>query len=374
MIDPEVLEYYLDQLQNNNYNPAARYLEGIKAASSIQNALEQMAEILHCDPDELIVTSGATESINTALKGIAFSPNPKHQRILTTAAEHAATSEVLKYLKESDDFQIDQMDLDAKGLVKVEQFAHHLKQHSYDLITAIYVNNVTGAILPVKELTDSRNRLQPSVPIHLDAVQALGKIPLNLTKLGIELASFSLHKIGAPKGIGLLYKAKNTRILPLLHGGGQQHQLRSGTENPALVNTAAFAMARAYHNLEKTNRHLRSLKNYFYEKLDAAGVNYQKISADLESEAVPEIIAIAFPELRAEPLLNILARQGIGVSIGSACSSRKSEQSNVLKSLHLANQLERHVLRISLASSNTEEEISRLVENLANALAKYAIK
>lgn len=373
-IPKEILEFYIEQLKINNYNPAARYREGIRAAESIRIAQEKIAGLLHCRPSELILTSGATESINTAIKGLVFAPNPKQKRILTSAGEHAATAETLKYLRESFDYQIDICELNPDGSLNLEQYEQFLSRNQYDLISLIAVNNVLGTILPIETAVSIRNRLQAETPIHLDAVQALGKMPFDFRIARVELASFSLHKIGTPKGIGLLYKSEDTRIVPLLHGGGQQNNLRSGTENPALVCTAAFAVTRTLEQLTKNCAFVQELKAYLFRCLDQAAVNYQRISPAEPDKAVPHIIAIAFPELRAETLLNVLSKKGIGVSIGSACSSKKSERNSVLRQLHLPGNLDQYVLRISLAETNTKEEIDQLVKKIAFALAKYAVK
>ena len=373
LINQDILDFYKKQLKENNYNPAAIYTAGIKASESIQAASKKIAEDLNCSIDEIIYTSGATESINTAIKGIAFSPNPKHKRILTSAGEHAATLETLKFLEQKCDYIIDICDLNENGQVDIEQFENYLQKNKYDLITLIHVNNVLGTINPIKEIVKLRDQYQGDLPIHLDSVQALGKILLDLHALKVELISFSLHKIGVPKGIGLLYKAKNTRIEPLIHGGGQQNNLRSGTENPALAVTAAYAINQVTINLPADLDKVRKLKEYLQQSLSKANFNYHFIIDSKQAEVVPHINAILFPDLRAETLLNVLNAENIAVSIGSACSNKKSEQNLVLRNLQLAAKMDKHILRISLSSSNSEQEIDVLVTKIAKALAKYAI-
>ncbi len=370
LIDREVVDFYAEQLIRNNYNPAARYPAAFEAAESIRESKRQMAEILSCQPEELLITSGATESINTALKGIAYAPNPKNRRILTSPLEHPATNASLRFLVDQLDYQVDYLKVDSQGKVDLEHLAACLRQNSYDLLTIIQVNNVLGSVNPIEEIVKLKNQIQPGLPIHIDAVQSLGKIPLCLNQLGPNLASFSLHKIGSPKGIGLLYLARGTRIESLIHGGGQQSGLRSGTENPALVATAAFCLKRLAQNFERDLATVTQLKSYLLNRLGAAKVNYTLLSPE---DGVPHILSICFPGLRAESLLNVLASWGIALSIGSACSSKKSEQNPVLKALKLPSQMDRHILRISLDPTNSEEEIDELVQKISQALAKYAL-
>lgn len=369
-VEQDVIDFLAEQLIQNNYNPAARYTSGIEAAASIAESTEKIAEILGAEAQEVIFTSGATESINTALKGIVFAPNPKHKRILTGEGEHQATTETLKFIARQLDYAIDYCPLNAKGEVDLVQLESFLAINQYDLLTLIHVNNELGSVNPLEQIVKLRNKYQPDLPIHLDAVQTLGKIPFNFSESEIELASFSLHKLGGPKGIGILLKNKDTRIEPLIHGGGQQNNLRSGTENPALIATTAYVIERMHKNFEQDNRLVADLKLFLLEQLKLEKIKHQVISPD---EAVPHIISIAFPELRAETLLNILAKEGMQVSIGSACSSKKSERSRVLRQINLPQGLDQYVLRISLDKSNSQAEICDLVRIIKTALDKYAV-
>ncbi len=369
LIKPEVLDFYIEQLKHNNYNPAARYSSGIAAAASIRESLRKIAEVLGCREDEIIVTSGATESINTAIKGTLFAPNPKHKRILITAGEHAATVETCKFMQHVLDYQVDLCPLNEQGEVDLNSLADLLEKNSYDLFSVIHVNNVLGTVNPIEKIVTLKNQLQPKMPIHVDAVQSLGKLPINLKQWGIQLASFSLHKIGVPKGIGLLYKAKDMRIEPLVHGGGQQNALRSGTENPALVATAAFAIEKVNQALKENNAKVAVLKSYLLNGLKEQNIVHQVLGFE---HSVPHIVPICFPTLRAETLLNILDYEQISVSIGSACSSKKSEQNPVLKSLKLPNHMDQHILRISLDETVSKAEIDYFVQKVKQALAKYA--
>ncbi|HZJ68755.1 MAG TPA: cysteine desulfurase family protein [Candidatus Eisenbacteria bacterium] len=370
LMDQDVIDYFAKQLKNNNYNSAARYSSGIEAAASIEESTKKISSLLGANTSEVIYTSGGSESINTALKGIVFAPNPKHKRILTTAGEHAATIESLKFIKDQLGYSIDICDLNKHGMVDLGQVKKYLSNYNYDLLTLIHVNNVLGSVNPIEAIVDLRNRLQADLPIHLDAVQSLGKIPFNFKDLGVELASFSLHKIGAPKGIGLLLKSDKIRLEPLIHGGGQQNNLRSGTENPAMIATIAYLLEKIHENFHEKIRIEKELKTYFIQNLLAAAVNFHLISPE---DALPQIISICFPELRAETLLNILDRDKISISIGSACSNKKSEQNSVLRNLKLPNHMDQHILRISIDRLNTKEEIDYLVIKIKEALAKYAI-
>ena len=369
-IEQDVIDFLAEQLAKNNYNPAARYTSGIEAAASVAKSTQTIASVLGAEPQEVIITSGATESINTALKGIVFAPNPKHKRILTSVGEHPATNETLKFIECQFDYTIDYCPLNAKGEADLLELESLLATNQYDLLTLIQVNNVLGSVNPLARIVKLRNQYQPNVPLHLDAVQTLGKLPFNFKKSGIELASFSLHKLGGPKGIGILLKNKATRIEPLIHGGGQQNALRSGTENPALVATMAYVIERMQKNFEQSNLIIANLKLFLLKQLKQEGIKHQVISPD---DAVPHIVSIAFPELRAETLLNILAKEGMQVSIGSACSNKKSERNRVLQQLKLPQGLDQYILRISLDKSNSQTEICDLVRIIKTALDKYAV-
>ncbi|HHT24141.1 MAG TPA: cysteine desulfurase [Clostridiaceae bacterium] len=369
-IEQDVIDFLAKQLTENNYNPAARYTSGIKAAASIAKSTQTIASFLGAKSNEVIITSGATESINTALKGIVFAPNPKHKRILTSRGEHPATVETLKFIELRLDYTIDYCSLNNNGEVDLEELESLLRQNQYDLLTLIHVNNVLGSVNPIAQIVKMRNQYQPDLPIHLDAVQSLGKIPFNFETLGIELASFSLHKLGGPKGIGILLKNKATRLEPLIHGGGQQNNLRSGTENPALVATMAYVIERMQKNFGQNNLAVADLKLFLLAQLKQAKIKHQVISPE---DAVPHIVSIAFPELRAETLLNVLAKEGMQVSIGSACSSKKSERNQVLQQLNLPQGLDQYILRISLDKSNSQTEICDLVRIIKTALDKYAV-
>lgn len=369
-IDQDVIDFLAKELVNNNYNPAARYTSGIEAAFSIERSVSKIASTLGAKAEEVIITSGATESINTALKGIVFAPNPKHKRILSSSGEHPATTETLKFIEKQLGYTIDYCPLNNQGVVELNQLEEFLIAHDYDLLTLIQVNNVLGSVNPVEKIVKLRNQLRPNLPIHLDAVQSLAKIPFDFENLGIQLASFSLHKIGGPKGSGILLKSEDTRIEPLIHGGGQQNNLRSGTENPAFVATMAYVLEKMQRDFSRNNSHVVELKQHLISQLEQARINYQIISPQ---DAVPQIVSICFPELRAETLLNILNKEQIEVSIGSACSSKKSERNQVLKQLNLLNNLDQYVIRISLDKNNTKTEINNLVKNVKIALDKYAV-
>lgn len=359
----ELLEYYLEMAVDFSANPASMHSAGYAARKTQAAAINEMAQIFDCRAEEILITSGGTESINTALKGTLSANKRLGKRVLISSGEHAAVSASASWLS-SQGWQIEEIGLNSDGTIDMEQLTAALKTPCA-LISLIYVNNETGAVNPVEEIVKLKNQLQPQCLIHLDGVQATGKINWSFKKLGIDFFSGSGHKFGTPRGIGWLIHRHGLRIDPLIHGGGQQKGLRSGTENVPLVLTMNRAVQEAWLDLAAKQKYVTGLKSIFLDHMKELGVSYSLLSP---SDAVPNIISLAVHGLRGETLLHALENQEIFVSTGSACSSRKREESAVLRAMKFSSELIDGSIRISIAASNTEQEML----DTANAIAAAA--
>lgn len=333
-------------------NPSSAHRLGQAAEKKLTDSKQKIAALLGCHKNELLLTSGGSESINLAIKGY-LAANPRQvQRVISSQGEHAATAESLAFLRQQG-FTCEEIPLMSDGCVDLSALARAMQQPAA-LLSLIHVSNETGAVNNLTEIVRLRNQLQPQMAIHLDAVQTLGRQSLDFHQMGVELLSGSGHKVGAPKGIGFLLVKQGIRLQPMIHGGGQQRGLRAGTENPPL--SAALAMAielTTAGSLQKDTR-VRSLRNRLLNGLQQEQVEYQILSPD---KGVPHILLISFPGLRGETLLHALEAQEIYISTGAACSSKQKKANRILLAMGVPAKLADCAVRISLAASNSEQEI-----------------
>ncbi|MDD2533651.1 MAG: cysteine desulfurase family protein [Eubacteriales bacterium] len=364
--DEITLTYYLEQLREHSGNPASLHRLGQLAAASIMSSNKQMASLIGCQPNEIIWTSGGSESINLALKGYVAA-NPKRGRtIITAAGEHRATQETLAALTR-EGYCVVTIPIDRTGQLDLDTLEKVLDDNTI-LMTFLAVNNETGAILPIEKIVEIKNRKRPLAAIHLDAVQAFGKIPLQFSSTGVDFISGSGHKFGTPKGIGFLIKKQKIRLTPLIHGGGQQSGLRSGTENAPLVATAVFALNRANQNILQKINHCQNLREHLLSDLQQSQTEYVIISPPA---GAPQILNLAFPGLRGETLQHALERSDVMISTGSACSSRHKGPSDVLMAMGMTKAVAECSIRISLDDNNTQAEMIATARAIHDACTKY---
>lgn len=333
-------------------NPSSVHRLGRSAEKLIETSRRQMAGLLSCQPNEMLLTSGGSESINLAIKGF-IEANPRLGcRIIISQGEHAATTATTAWLRQKG-CDIHQLPLQADGCVDLPELAKALKQPAA-LISLIHVSNETGAVNDIREIVRLRDQIQPQTAIHLDAVQTVGRLPMDFKATGVDLLSGSGHKIGAPKGIGWLLIRQGIRLAPQIHGGGQQRGLRAGTENPPLVAALSGAMRLATADLAARTEQVRQLSKQLQEHLTAEKINYKILSPE---NGVPHILMIAFPGLRGETLLHALEDREIYVSTGAACSSRRKNINPVLQAMRVPAEQADCAIRISLNADNTAEEM-----------------
>jgi cysteine desulfurase len=364
--DPAILDYYHQQIGLVMANPASLHRLGLQASRLIKESRTRLATSLHCRPDEILFTSGGTESINTAIKGY-MGHNPKRGRtILCPAGEHSATRQILAYM-ENQGYKARQIPLESDGTMNLAKLAAAIDSDTA-MITGLLVHNETGSVNPIRDLVRLRDQINPRTAIHLDAVQAIGKLPIRFDQMGIDLLSASGHKFGAPKGSGFLLIRKGTLIEPLIHGGGQQHGLRGGTENAPLCAAMALALEQATLKLDTTIEHCRHLAKTLLDSLDRRQVAYQRLSPDC---AIPQILNLSFPGLRGETLQHALEAEEIYLSTGSACSSSQRGPSRALLAMGISRTVAECSIRVSLSVTNTSEEMQQTAAAIDQACQLY---
>ncbi len=366
------------QLMNTIYleeygNPSSMHHKGVEAENRLRTAKRQLADILKCEPQNLYFTSCGTESDNLALIGAARANQRDGRHLITTAVEHPAILETMRYL-ESEGFEVTYLPVDANGRVNPGDVAAAVRPDTI-LVSVMHTNNEIGALEPVTEIGRRIKEINPKTLFHVDAVQGFGKARIHPKKQHIDLLSASGHKIHAPKGIGFLYVGDKVRITPIMYGGGQQKGMRSGTENVAGIAGMALAASMLYQNLEEELAGLYGMKRHFLERvrqLDGVHVNGMK-GLDLE-ETAPHVLSLSFEGVRAEVLLHALEEKGIYVSAGSACASNHPHVSDTLTAIGLEKEYLDSTLRFSLSVMNSTEDMDAAadaLEELLPFLRKY---
>jgi cysteine desulfurase len=329
--------------------------------------MESLRSCLHTTSRELYITSCGSESINTAIRGY-LSANPRMGRhIISTKTEHKATLESLKYLEDSG-YEVTYIRVDREGIPDLRQLEESIRKDTA-LITLTHVNNETGSILPVKKIVGIRDRTNKQTRIHLDCVQSLGKLPIDLGNLGIDMASFSGHKIHSVKGVGLLFVKEGCRIHPLIYGGGQQNGIRSGTESPYLAGALELAVSMAEEDREKALPRVTMLKNKLLDQL--SDLHPTVFSPD---DALPYIVNLAFSTFSAETMLHALEEKNIYVSTVSACSSKSKKVSHVLLEMGMDRSIAQNALRISFSRFSTEDDVIVVSSAIHDIFNKYSTK
>lgn len=361
----EILPYYKHQF--GNANSAHQYGRATKVA--IEDARELIAKLIGAEPSEIIFTSGGTESDNAAIKGVV-NANRKTE-IITSPIEHHAVIHPAESLKMKG-CRVTYLQPDAAGQITPEQVEEAISEDTA-IVSLMHVNNEIGTILPIKEIADVCSNHK--VPFHSDTVQSVGKLPLNVRELGVDLLSMSGHKIYGPKGIGVLYVKNRTPWLPWLQGGSQERRRRGGTSNVAGIVGMAEALKYCTDHLEAHNEHFNTLRNELITGLEKKFSGRYRINGP-KSNGVPHIINLAFPvddtasekSLDGEMLLLNLDIEGICVSNGSACTSGAVEPSHVLKGIGLPDKLANSSIRISFGKDNTVEQVHFFLDKLESVL------
>lgn len=363
-IDPRVLAKMLPYLTDDFGNPASRsHSFGWTAEAAVENARQQVADAVGCDSKEIIWTSGATESINLALKGAAEFYQEKGKHLITVKTEHKATLDTMREL-ERIGFEVTYLSPETNGLIDIAKFAAAIRPDTI-IASVMFVNNEIGVIQDISAIGQLCR--EKGIIFHVDAAQAVGKVDFSLANLNVDLMSFSAHKVYGPKGVGALYvrRKPRVRLLPLIHGGGHERGFRSGTlpAHQIVGMGEAFAIAKAEMATELPK--LKYLQNKLLTGLQAIPEIY--VNGDLEHR-VPQNLNVSFNFVEGESLM--MAIKDIAVSSGSACTSASLEPSYVLRAIGRNDELAHSSIRFSIGRFNTEEEIDYTIKLLQEKVAK----
>ena len=334
-------------------NPSSMHMKGVEAEKYVKEAAAAIAKTLRCKESEIVFTSGGTESNNLAIIGSAMANKRAGKHIITTNIEHASVKNTMRFLEE-EGFEITFLPVDENGQICLEKLDEAVREDTI-LASIMMVNNEIGALEPIEEAVKMIHAKNPSVLIHVDAIQAYGKFKIIPKKMGIDLLSVSGHKIHGPKGVGFLYIKEKTKIKPISFGGGQQKGMRSGTVNTPGIAALGVAAEAAYEDLDETVDRLYDLKQYFADQLSS--LEDVKINGKTDRDSAPQILSASFIGVRSEVLLHSLEDRGIYVSAGSACSSSHPSYSSTLQNIGLPPKQQESTLRFSFCRDTTKEEL-----------------
>ena len=363
-ISDEVLEEMLPYLKDEFGNPSTLYSIGRESKKALEEARQRVADSINAKKDEIYFTGGGSESDNLAIKGIAFKLQKKGKHIITSEIEHPAVKESLYFL-ESLDFKVTYLPVYENGIIKIEDLKEAITPETI-LITIMHGNNEIGTLQPIEEIGKIAH--ENGIVFHTDAVQTFGKVKIDVEKQNIDLLSVSSHKINGPKGVGAIYIKKGIRVVPLIHGGGQEKGIRAGTENVAGIVGFGKAAEIATSKLDEHAEKLSKIRDEIVEKvLNTIPESY--LNGDV-NQRLPNIANIRFKAIEGESLILLLDSKGYQASTGSACSSNKLEASPVLTSLGLDPVDVHGSLRISLAPESDEFDVDEFVDILSEAVAR----
>lgn len=363
-VHPAVLEAMLPYFTKNFGNASSVHSFGRDAKNAIEEAREKIADFVGAQPNEIIFTSGGTESDNFAIEGVAFENSKKGNHIITSVIEHHAVLNTCKHL-ESHGFQVSYVSVDEHGIVDLDHLKSLIRDETI-LITIMHANNEIGTIEPISEI--SAIAKENGIIFHTDAVQSVGKVPVNVNDLGVDLMTMSAHKIYGPKGIGALYIRKGTKIEPLIRGGHHERNRRAGTENVPGIVGFGKAVEVASADMEQESKRMweltERLKDGLFEKIEYVYENSHP------TKRVPNIINLSFDYVEGESIILNLDIKGVAVSTGSACTSGSLEPSHVLTALGLCASTAQGAVRFSLGRDNTIEDVDYIIDIMPEIINK----
>lgn len=362
-IDPSVLEAMTPYMTFAFGNPNSLHSWGREAREAVERARSQVAALIGASPEEVIFTGGGSESDNLAIKGAAWRLKEKGRHLITSSVEHHAVLDAFRWL-EGQGFEVTYLPVDRHGMVSPEDLRRSIRDDTV-LVSVMFANNEVGTIQPIEELGSiCRER---GVLFHTDAIQAVGHLPVDVSKLPVDLMTMSAHKMYGPKGVGALYVRKGVRIDPLVHGGGQERGLRSGTENVAGIVGFGAAASLAQRRLEfGDEERVRALRDRLVE-----GVLSRVPEVELTghpTKRLPFHASFCVSHVEGEAMILRLDALGIGVSSGSACTSGSLEPSHVLLAMGIDHKTAHGSLRVTLGKDNAEEDVSYFVESLSRVV------
>lgn len=345
-------------------NTSSRHMKGVEAENYIKTAREEIAKSLKVKEKEIIFTSGGTESNNMALIGVAMANKRAGNHLITSGIEHASIYNTMIFLEEQG-FRVTYLPTDKNGHVSLDALREAICDETI-LVSVMYVNNEMGAVEPIEEIAKIIKEKKSKAYFHVDAIQAYGKYVIRPKKMGIDLLSVSGHKIHGPKGVGFLYVDEKVKIKPIIFGGGQQKNMRSGTENVPGCAGMGMAVKEMYTDHDAKVEQIYALKERMVKGLqEIEGVTVHGLTG---RDSAPQIVSAGFEGVRAEVLLHALEDRGVYVSSGSACSSNHPGISGTLKGIGVKDSLLDSTLRFSFGLFNTEEDVDYCLEQLRELL------
>ncbi|MBU7007900.1 cysteine desulfurase NifS [Phosphitispora fastidiosa] len=356
--DEDVAKAMLEYMTDIYGNPSSVHSFGRSARKVVEEAREKVAKAIGAEPNEIIFTSGGTEADNLAIRGVAFANKKRGNHIITSSIEHHAVLDACKAL-EREGFQVTYLPVDENGMVNIDDIRNAITDQTI-LISIMHANNEVGTIQPIREIGAlARDK---GVFFHSDTVQSVGKIPVDVNELNIDLLSISAHKFYGPKGIGCLYMRKGVRMLPISFGGSQERKRRPGTLNVPGIAGFGLAIEKAVASLEEQAAFQSRLRDKLIRELTAR-VKDIKLNGH-PTERLPNNVNLSFRYIEGESLLLSLDMKGVAASSGSACTSGSLDPSHVLLALGLSHEIAHGSLRMTLGKDNTEAEIDYVIEVL----------
>ena len=362
--DPEVIAAMRPFFEEEFGNPSSSHFYGSKPKQAVIKAREQIASLINCRPEEMIFTSGGTESNNFAIKGIAQSLRHKGNHIITTQIEHPAVLEVCNFLQTTG-FEITYLAVDEFGLVSAADVAAAIKKETI-LISVMHANNEVGTVAPITEITQLAKK--HDIAFHTDAAQSVGKIPVDVNQLGVDLLSIAGHKVYAPKGVGALYIRQGLAPTKLMHGAGQEMAVRAGTENVLEIVGLGTACEIAKRDLEKNLKHMQAMRDRLHEGIKK-GCDQIKLNGHPQKR-LPNTLSISFLGLEANRILDAIGSE-VAASAGAACHSDTVQISEVLTAMNVPLEWAKGALRLTTGRMTTADDIDRAVQVICAAVKKF---
>jgi len=363
-VDSQVIEEMMPYFGELYGNPSSMHTFGDIVGKKIKQARQRVADFINADPDEIVFTSCGTESDNAAINA-AVNAFPEKKHIITSNVEHPAVKNLYSHLAEKQGYEITLVPVDKKGRLNTSVLYESMSDNTA-IISLMWANNETGVIFPVEEVAKKAN--EKGILFHTDAVQAAGKIDIDVKKAGVDMLSLSGHKIHAPKGIGVLYVKKGFKFSPYLIGGHQEDGRRGGTENSAFIIGLGKACELARENLSLMNTRVKELRDYLQarllEEIPSTSVN------GVLDKRLPNTLSIGFDAVEGESILLLLDRDGICASSGSACTSGSLDPSHVLMAMEVPFKSAHGTIRFSLSHYNTKDEMDQIVATMVPAIEK----
>ncbi|MFQ5900761.1 MAG: cysteine desulfurase NifS [Thermodesulfobacteriota bacterium] len=357
-IYPEVYEAMEPYLKEFWGNPSSIHWASREPRKAIDAAREKVARLINCKANEIVFTSSGSEGNNFALKGAAYAKKDKGNHIITTSIEHPAVLKTFKYFAKTG-FDVDFLPVDPSGMIDLDELKRSITDKTI-LISIMFANNETGTILPVEEI--GRLAKEKGVLFHCDAVQAAGKVPVDVDRMNIDLLTLSGHKLHAPKGVGALYIKKGVRLVPLIHGGHQERKRRAGTENVAGIAGFGKACEMASESIEEMAEKITFLRDRLHKGL-MEGIEHVRLNGH-PTERLCTTVNLSFEYVEGESLLLTLDMKGVAASSGSACTSGSLEPSHVLLAMGIPMETAHGSIRFSLGTDNTVEDIDYVIDVL----------